>query len=182
MENEVWKPVVGYENYYEVSNKGNVRSVNRIVTCNKGTTLIKGVLLKQYIKGDYRYVYLQKEGHRFFTGVARLVASAFLPNPEKLPEVNHKDEDKSNNSVENLEWCSRIYNIRYGTAIKRKINKATNGIRSVKVLQFSKDGIFIKEWPSMGEIKRSKGYNQGAISSCCSGKCKSCYGYVWRYS
>ena len=120
---EKWLPVVGYENYYEVSNNGKVRSLDRIVACNKGFTVKKGIVLKQYIKQGYHYVCLQKDGHRYFTGVHRLVANSFLPNPNCLPEINHKDENKHNNSVENLEWCSHTYNVRYGTAIKRKIAK-----------------------------------------------------------
>ena len=109
---EEWKNVIGYEGLYEVSDKGNVRNVRR-------NTLLK--LTKTYY--GYIQVNLYKNGIRTGLRVHRLVAQAFLPNPDNLPEINHKDEDKTNNRVDNLEWCDRKYNNNYGDRLEKSINK-----------------------------------------------------------
>ncbi len=112
--NEIWKSIEGYEGLYEVSNLGNVRSLNWHLT---GTIRV----LKPRQNGyGYLSVILYKNGKMKKFYVHRLVASAFLPNPQNLPQVNHKDENKTNNSIENLEWCSCKDNINFGTGIKRR--------------------------------------------------------------
>ena len=114
---EEWKNVIGYEGLYEVSNKGNVRNVRR-------NTLLK--LSKNYY--GYIQVWLYKNGIRTGFKVHRLVAQAFIPNPDNLPQINHKDEDKLNNCVENLEWCSNEYNVNYGHRTENAINtRVKNG-------------------------------------------------------
>lgn len=123
---EEWRPVVGYEGLYEVSNLGRVRSLDRYVK-GKGESyrLHKGKVLSPGIKSDgYLIVNLQR---RMFY-VHRLVTEAFLPNPDNLPEVNHKDEDKTNNRVDNLELCDHKYNMNYGTRnIRAKETAIKNG-------------------------------------------------------
>lgn len=112
---EEWKNVIGYEGLYEVSNLGRVRRVN------------KGLLKLQNNQG-YNQVYLYKCGIRKGIRVHRLVAQAFIPNPDNLPEVNHKNEDKMNNSVDNLEWCTAKYNVNYGHRTENAINtRVKNG-------------------------------------------------------
>lgn len=115
-EEEVWKDVVGFEGIYKVSSLGNVARV-------RGEKLRQ---LKKCPAGgkhncDYLYVSLTHREKVRFSSVHRLVAEAFIPNPERLPQVNHKDEDKFNNCVENLEWCTASYNNRYGTKIARQV-------------------------------------------------------------
>ena len=126
---EEWKNVIGYEGLYEVSNMGNVRNVRR----NK---LLK--LTKTYY--GYIQVNLYKNGIRTGLRVHRLVAQAFLPNPDNLPEVNHLDEDKTNNRVDNLEWCDRKYNNNYGDRLKKSINtKIKNGYVNEENVGFSRE-------------------------------------------
>ena len=101
MENEIWKPVKDYEGIYEVSSLGRVRKV------------VNEMILHQSDCGGYRTVGLRKDGKWHSKRVHQLVAKAFLPNPDMLPEINHRDENKANNCVENLEWCDHSYNMRY---------------------------------------------------------------------
>ena len=119
---EIWKPVKGFEGYYEVSNLGRVRSIDRVVvdTVRNCERLLKGKVLIQKDNGNgYKNVMFCKEHKIYNKYVHRLIAEAFLPNPDNLPQVNHKDEDKSNNRVDNLEWCTSFYNNEYGTRKKR---------------------------------------------------------------
>ena len=125
----------------------------------------------------YIILRLKNEDGRKWWFVHRLVALAFLPNTENLSQVNHKDECKTNNNLENLEWCDAKYNCNYGTR-----NKRMSKTQSISIKQFTKDGVFIKEYPSMKEAARKLNISQGHISSCCKGKSKSAYGYIWRYA
>ena len=121
---EEWRPVVGYEGLYEVSNTGRVRSLDRFYY-----RLHKGKVLSP-AKDRYGYltVTLNYNGKSKTIKIHRLVAQAFIENPDNLPQVNNIDEDKSNNSVENLEWCTAKYNNKYGTRLERFINtKIKNG-------------------------------------------------------
>ena len=124
----VRKPVVGYEGYYEVDQFGRVFSLDRSVVVVDGnrtyTKHLVGKQMKQSMhdKG-YKTVSLTKDGKTTLMFVHRLVAEAFLPNPENLPMVNHKDEDKTNNFLENLEWCTAAYNRTYGKAVERHAKK-----------------------------------------------------------
>lgn len=177
MENEIWKPVVGYEGLYEVSNLGRVRSLDRYAKQPKGgLRLIKGRILNQYInRCGYLFVSLSKNGKVKKITIHRLVAQAFIPNPDNLPEVNHKDECKTNNRADNLEYCTRKYNLYYGTGNSRRADK-----QSKPVLQFDLQGNFIKEWSSLIEAGRN-GFGQGNISLCCQGKQKFHKGFIWKY-
>ena len=166
--NETWLPVAGYENY-EVSNLGRVRSVARGGT--KG-----GVLRPQKNRGGYLDVTLCKNGKRKGCTIHRLVATAFLENPLNLPQVNHKNECKTDNRVENLEWCTAEYNSNYGTHIQRVADAL-----SIPVFQYDLNGAFVAWYPSGKEAERRTGVRCGAIAQCANGRCKTQGGYQWRY-
>ena len=166
---ENWKDIKGYEGLYQISDQGNVFSVRS----NK--------ILKLGLKsGGYKKVNLSKNGLTKTYTIHRLVAEAFIPNPNNLPCINHKDERLSNNCVDNLEWCTVSYNINYGTRNNRVSKKLTNGERSISIKQLSLDGIIIAIWPNAYEAKRN-GYSQSAINECCQGKRKTHKGYKWEY-
>lgn len=160
---EIWKDIEGYEGLYQVSNLGRVKSLKfnkeKIIKGSKGG-------------GGYLQVILCKEGKIKFHKVHRLVASAFLENPDNLPEINHIDEDKTNNITTNLEWCDCKYNINYGSRTEKT---------QKPILQFTKNGEFVRRWESGTQVQRELGFDSGNICSCCKEKLKLAYGYKWGY-
>lgn len=176
--NEIWKDIKGYEGLYQVSNFGRVRSLNY-----NHTNTIR-ILVCSVASWGYLNVTLHKNGKQKVFLVHRLVAEAFIPNPNGYKEINHKDEDKTNNLVENLEWCDRFFNINYGNRTELVKNKLTNRKdKSKPVFQYDLNGNFIKEWPSIKEIVRQLNYNKSCISFCCRNfrNIKTAYGYIWKY-
>lgn len=175
---EEWRDVPGYEGLYEVSNLGEIRSLDRMVTMKNGVTRIThGTVLTQgkyNSKSNYRGVTLCANGVPKKHSVHRIVASAFIPNPDNLPEINHKDEDKQNNCVDNLEWCDRKYNNTYGTA---KIRAAVT--QGKPVIQM-RNGKIVNAWPSQGLAAMFTGASQSGISACLRGECMTSGGYEWR--
>ena len=129
--NEIWKDIEGYEGFYKISNLGRVKSCERVIIATRRHKLTF-VKIKERIRvirknhKGYLYVMLNKDGKTKVLKIHRLVAQAFIPNPDNLPCVNHKDEDKTNNIVTNLEWCTHLYNNLYGTRLER-IGKAIKG-------------------------------------------------------
>lgn len=187
---EVWRPVVGYEGYYIVSNLGRVKSVDRIVhhsgmfsRAQKGNELV----IRTSSTGHYSTVMLSKENKKKQAKVHRLVAMAFLDNPNNYQEINHKDENKQNNCVDNLEWCDRKYNENYGTKRQRCVAhtdyKKIAMKKSKAVNQMSLDGNIVKIWKSLTEINKELGFSQGNISMQCNGKHPNpLYGFLWRWA
>ena len=165
---EIWKDIEGYENLYQVSSLGRVKSLGNGKTSSK-----ERFLKADKNKQDYLRVTLCKDGKVKRYAVHRLVAIAFLPNPYNLPQVNHKDEDRTNNTVENLEWCDCQYNINYGTRTKRMAEK-----RSKSVICIETGKIF----NSIIQVERDFGISHSHISKCCLGKQKTCGGFHWRYT
>ena len=184
----VRKAVKGYEGYYEVDQFGRVFGLDRTITVVDGERTyekpIAGRQLKQSMhdKG-YKAVSLTKDGQTKQMFVHRIVAETFLPNPENLPMVNHKDEDKTNNFLENLEWCTAAYNRTYGNAIERHAKKlrGRESEKRVAVIQRSLDGEFMNWHSSIKEAAKSVNGATSAISAVCKGRRKTAYGYRWEY-
>lgn len=174
---EVWKDIAGYEGMYQISNLGRVKSLDRYVDYGYSSAYRKGRVLKEgKATGGYLQVELWKNKKTIQGLIHRLVAEAFIPNPDNLPQVNHKDENKQNNRVDNLEWCTSKDNINYGTGIKRRVEKI-----SVKIIQCALDGTEIKEYCSINEAARQTGISAGNICLCCKGKREQASGYRWKY-
>ena len=167
MENEVWKDVVGYEGLYQVSSFGKVKRLKNG----------KERILKPQPNGfGYLFVNLYKNKINKHFKVHRLVAKTFIPNPDNLPQVNHIDEDKTNNHVDNLEWCDAKYNINFGTRNKRFAES-----KSKKVDQYSLDDKFLKTWPSAKQAQKELGIFHSNICRCCRGNRKSAGNFIWKY-
>lgn len=128
------------------------------------------------IKGWYLSVTLTINNKPKQYLVHRLVALAFIQNTNNYKEINHKNEDKTDNRVENLEWCDRSYNNNYGN----RLTKFANSI-SKSVIQYTLDGVFVREWKSIAEIGREKGYDTSYISKCCRGIYKTSHNFIWKY-
>ena len=187
---EIWKTAVYddeiYEGLYKVSNFGRILSLNYRRT-GKSKLMTPGT-----DKDGYFQVNLRKNGEDKWCKVHRLVAETFLPNPENLPEVNHKDENKKNNFVflnedgtvnkkrSNLEWKTHKDNINHGTRNERAAKANTNGKLSKKVLQLSLTGELICEYPSTRECERN-GFEHGGVIKCCNGKQKTHKGFRFMY-
>lgn len=177
---EVWRDIDGFDGY-QVSNLGNIRSLNY-----NGTGNIQN--LKPTLSGKnrtYKSISMQVRDKVIRRNVHRLVAQAFIPNPSNLPEINHIDEDGTNNKVSNLEWCDRIYNLNYGGRTDRFIAS-----RSIPIVQLNLDGTIVKEWSSHTEAARELDLDLGSLSHCLNGyrvkngirvPVHSYAGYKWKY-
>lgn len=163
---EIWKDIKGYEGLYQASNQGNIRNAQTWV-----------VLRPANNNNKYPTVSLSKNGEKHSKNVHKLIASTFIPNPLNLPQVNHKDEDKTNNCVDNLEWCSNSYNCNYGTRNKKVAKKIKKHI-----IQSNLDGEEIMCWFSLTDAHDSTNISISKISECLKGKRKTYGGYIWKYA
>lgn len=167
---EEFRDIEGYEGLYQISNLGRVISLwNKPYVLGLKLTLDSNSYQRvklcciNHIKKDYL--------------VHQLVGKAFIPNPDVLPCINHKDENKLNNCVWNLEWCTAEYNVNYGTGIKRRTEKRKKVVEQLDIVT----GEVINEFKSIKEIEEKFGYHSGYISGVCLGKYKTAYGFIWRH-
>ena len=168
-----------------VSNLGRVKSLGWRVPMKGGVFAVrKGKILKPMVDVDgYLKVMLCKPNSRRVWKIHRLVAIAFIPNPSGLPVINHKNEDKTDNRVENLEWCTVTYNQNYGgRQLRCRDTRMKNKIGFKSVIQYGLDGGFISSYESTASAARAVGCRQGAISNCCIGRAKSAGGFHWEYA
>ena len=177
---ELWKDIIGFEEFYQISNKGRVMSKDRYVrTCGNGKRLSKGRIIKPIIcTNKYLEAHLHVDGNITVKLIHRLVAEHFIPNTEGFPEVNHKDENPQNNNVENLEWCTSKYNANYGTRNQRMVKE-----KYLKpVIMMDLEGNEIKRFKSLGEATRETGFDISAIIRVCKGRKRTSMGYKWAYA
>ena len=178
MGTEIWRTAIVNGEPYE---KFQVSNFGRILNLNYYNTGKAKLMEPSYDGQGYLKVKLSKNKETKQCYVHRLVAETFITNPENLPEVNHIDEDKTNNRVDNLEWKSHKDNINHGTRNERAAKANTNGKLSKRVLQLSLTGDLIREWPSTMECERN-GFHQGHVADCCNGKQKTHKGFRWEYA
>ena len=171
-----WRQVVGYEGYYEISNQGNVRSIDRKVI-EKNTNKIKELQGKDLSvansKRGYRVVNLFKDNKGTIKNVHQLVAEAFIPNLDNKPCINHKDSNRLNNHVDNLEWC---------TYEENNLHSIEFGDRGQAVLQLDENDIFINRFESIREAEEKTGVQHSNITAVCKGKRDKAGGYKWEYA
>lgn len=192
-EKEIWKPVVGYEGLYSCSSLGRIRREKKTIInslgriCKYECDIINGC----FDRLGYMIVTLTNNHKQKTYKIHRLIAQAFLPNPENLPQVHHKNEIKIDNFVGtpennftdgNLEWVTAKQNCNAGTRNKRMSTTKINGKKSKHVYQYTLDMVFVREWPSVREIERQLGFKSSNISTCCRGIQKTAYGYMWEYA
>lgn len=161
---EIWKDIKGYEGLYQISSLGNVKSLN--YHRERREKLLNQEL---DIHGYYKITLWKNNVYKKYS-IHKLVAEAFIPNPNNCQYINHKNEIKTDNKIENLEWCTAKYNVNYS---KRKLCKP--------ILQYDLDDNFIKEWESAMEIERSLGFNNSQINKCCKGFYEKAHGYKWNF-
>ena len=182
--NEIWKDIKDFEGLYQASSFGRVRSLDRYVKMTnrwgqQSFVFKKGVILKPCLTRGYKVVLLSNRNkqHKYYPKrVNRLIAETFIPNPDNLPQVNHKDENKLNNRVDNLEWCTIEYNNNYGTKNQRCAK--TLGVR---IVQTSLDDKIVNKYDSIRIATRETGFDFRNIQHCLKGVTKTAYGYKWKY-
>ncbi len=181
----MWREVDGFEGYYEVSDTGEVRSVDRYVKNTRGRhagieRFLHGAIMRQTLNtcnngsGGYYVVNLHKNGMSSVIPVHSIIAKAFIPNPDNMPTVNHIDGNKQNNEISNLEWVS------YSDNNTHALRLGLRSPRGCRVSQYSKDGVFLREYKSVSEAARISGVSRGMISHCINGRLKHASSFVWK--
>ena len=178
---EVWADIPGYEGQYQVSTYGRVRSLDHYGSNGVSMILYKGKILKPCMGSEgYPHIYLSGGPQRSFM-IHRLVAGTFIPNFDNKREVNHRDENKLNNLVSNLEWLSSKENANYGTRNSRvvKARKESGFIKGVSMLNL--DGNLVRDFESLSDAAKYVNGNRSNICACCNNRKEKAYGYRWRY-
>lgn len=176
MQQEIWKDIPEYEGLYQVSNFGRIKGLKREVPNRSGLMAVKETIkIPQINRCNRLIIALSKDGIKKTFLISRIVANAFLDNPNKLPQVNHKDENPYNNRVDNLEWCTGLYNTRYGTGIKRRAEKQKKPI--IQINKFTKEKI--RRFSSLIEAEKITGVNHKYISAVICKKKQTAGGYIW---
>lgn len=194
---EIWKDIEGFVGFYQISSLGRVKSLHRLHRAANPYMQSERILKPRLNSSGYLYVDLYNDGKHKRCFVHRLVALHFVPNPNNLQEVNHKDENKTNNKANNLEWCSRSYNATYGSKIARTketciLNNTytkTNDKRTAlglygarkEIAMCDNDENVIKVFPSLSDAAKETGVNIGKICECCQGKRTKTRNHKWKY-
>lgn len=173
---EIYKDIIGFEGFYQISNLGNVKSLERIVRGRHGDTKISEKILKTSLARGYKTCNLYLEKKLINLKVHRSVAINFIDNPENKPCVNHKNGIKTDNNFQNLEWCTYSENIIHAYETKLRLNKKS-------IIKMDMKGNEIKEYNSLSEASLDIGKykSRGCISMACSGKRNFAFGYKWKY-
>lgn len=196
--NEIWKPVKGYEGYYEVSNLGRIKSIERMVKWKGRERFVKETIKATNIdKGGYPVVTLCRDCKSTSVKVHRIIAEAFIPNPDNKPLIDHINTIRTDNRVENLRWCTNqencnnpitLRNARKNNYTKESCAKANETKRKRKtmtapkfVCQYTKQGLLLNVHESIQDAMRNTGIHASAISCVCSGKRFSAGGYIWKF-
>lgn len=193
---EIWKDIKHYEGLYQISNYGNVKSIKRKVKNKNGFRIVKEKLLKPILNNKGYYVYgLRKNGKLKMLLLHRLIGEHFLNNKNNYPCINHKDGNKLNNSIDNLEWCTYEHNIKeafklglntytYKKNFKHNYWKGKYGKYhncSKVVLQYDLKNNYLKEWESITKASKETKINYYSISNNCRGKQKKAGNYIWKF-
>lgn len=184
---EIWKDIKGYEGLYQISNLGMVKRIKRnlyVNAYNKSIVINAEKILKlNHVKSGYIFITLTANNTKRTLKVHRLVAEAFIPNPENKPEVNHINGDKCDNRVENLEWCTHAENMNHASKNNLlHIQSGNNNGNCKKINQYTLDNKLIKKWHSIYEITKETGFERHSITRCCTNKLKTYKGYIWKYA
>lgn len=180
IDKEEWRDIKGYEGHYQISNLGRVKS---LYFKNRQGKIFREKILKQNFDNmGYLFVGLSNNGTLKTTKIHRLVAETFIDNPNNYKTINHINGVKTDNRVENLEWCTQKYNVQQ--AYKNGLGKGKkewDSPLSKKVNQYTLDGEFIKTWACTKQIERELGFKNSNISACCNGRLVKAYNFIWRY-
>ena len=178
---EIWKDIKGYENLYQVSNLGNIKRLKRCDRKSNNYFSFEDYKDEKKLKpiphkNKYLFVCLSKDGKKKVYSIHRLVAETFIPNDNNYKCINHKDENRQNNNINNLEWCDYKYNSNYGA---RNI-KISNKLK-VPIIQYDVYENLIKVWKSAVDAGRELGIASSHISSCCCGNRLTAGGFIWKH-